>query len=96
MRNGARERDRETDGEDRQTDGEDRQTDGGQADRQRGQADRRRGQADRQRGQADRRRTGMQPGHRDLTALQDSGHCWSTGPSTLASDEGTVGWTEHV
>ena len=82
MRNGARERDRETDGEDRQTDGEDRQTDGGQADRQRGQAD--------------RRRTGMQPGHRDLTALQDSGHCWSTGPSTLASDEGTVGWTEHV
>ena len=28
MRNGARERDRETDGEDRQTDGEDRQTDG--------------------------------------------------------------------
>ena len=35
MRNGARERDRETDGEDRQTDGEDRQTDGGQADRQR-------------------------------------------------------------
>ena len=74
--------DRETDGEDRQTDGEDRQADGGQADRQRGQAD--------------RRRTGMQPGHRDLTALQDSGHCWSTGPSTLASDEGTVGWTEHV